>query len=91
VVLVSISSYISIRTTTKISKYSDNEKIVNSEFQGWIFDILRGIVDMKLLQSEKTAEDKYSRYEEDLIDLQNKKKKFKYHMQMISETSNFLL
>ncbi len=46
---------------------------------------------MKFLQSEKTAEDKYIAYEEDLIDLQNKKKKFKYHMQMISETSNFLL
>lgn len=55
------------------------------------FDIIRGIVDMKFLQSEKTAEDKYIAYEEDLIDLQNKKKKFKYHMQMISETSNFLL
>ena len=91
VVLVSISSYISIKTTTKISKYSDNEKVVNSEFQGWIFDILRGIVDIKLLQSEKVAEDKYNDYEEDLIDLQNKKKKFKYNMQMISETSNFLL
>lgn len=91
VVLVSISSYISIRTTTKISKYSDNEKAVNSEFQGWIFDILRGIVDIKLLQSEKAVEDKYNGYQEDLIGLQNKKKKFKYHMQMISETSNFLL
>lgn len=91
VALVSLSSYISIRTTAKISKYSDNEKAVNSEFQGWIFDILRGIVDMKFLQSEKTAEDKYIAYEENLIDLQNKKKKFKYHMQMISETSNFLL
>ena len=91
IVLVSISSYISIKTTTQIGRYSDNEKIINSEFQGWLFDILRGVRDVKLLKSEAVAEKKYHYYQDNIINLQNKKKIFKYHMQTISDISNFLL
>lgn len=88
--LVPVVVLINVKFGDKVRKVSDKQKKYYGEYIGWIFEVIEGFKDIRLLGATSLIMEKLQAYQKDIIKTENQTKMYELTSNNIIELANTL-
>lgn len=85
IVFVILSTVISLKRTDKINQYAEREKRIYGKYSGWLFEMINGIRDLRLLGAEEKTVNRFAKYMRELLQINLKKNISGLHINNLAE------
>lgn len=66
-VIVPISVFVSVKFGKKTKKYADDQRQNYAEYSGWLYEMLSGLRDIRMLGAQKTANQSFMKHQKKII------------------------
>ncbi len=90
-IIVPLSVFVSIKFGKKIRGYSEEQRENYGEYSGWLYEILSGLRDIRMLGAEETATKEFAKHQRKLFDISIKSGVSTLTAQNIITTVNLLV
>lgn len=67
--VVPLSAFVSMKFGIKIKKYAGDQRINEANYHSWLFEILSGLRDIRMLGAKKTADKTFVNFQQNIINI----------------------